>query len=259
MTLDSTVAPAAQTASGLPLAGTTVVVVGGTSGMGRAAAEAAAQAGADVVVAGRRAAADRPAIEAGAGSVRHATVDNGDESSVKALYAEVGQLDHLLVTAAPAPGTWGPLLAQDLAGAREYVDGKLFGSWLNARYAAEKLRPGGSITFITGCNVIRPVAGMAMVAAAYGAVEAMTPALALELSPSRVNTIRPGLVDSDMWDAMPAEVKDDIFGKARSRFPVGRTGTPQDIGGAALFLMTNTYVTGTVLEVSGGEPLVSLG
>jgi len=259
MTLDSTVAPAAQTAAGLPLAGTTVVVVGGTSGMGRAAAQAAAQAGADVVVAGRRAAANRPAIDAGAGSVRHATVDNSDESSVKALYEEVGQLDHLLVTAAPAPGTWGPLLEQDLATARQYLDGKFWGSWLNARYAAAKLRPGGSVTFLTGCNVIRPIAGMAMVAASFGAVEAMTLALALELAPSRVNAIRPGLVDSEMWAVMPAEVKDDVFGKARERFPVGRVGTPEDIGNAALFLMTNSYVTGTVLEVSGGEPLVSLG
>ena len=154
MTLDST-----------PLAGKKVVVVGGTSGMGGGAVRAAADAGADVVVAGRRPVADRPAIDAGAGSIQHAVVDNGDEASVKALYEQVGDLDHLFVTAAPAPGSWGPLLEQDLATARQYLDGKFWGSWLNARYAAERMREGGSITFLTGCSVIRPVAGASIVAA----------------------------------------------------------------------------------------------
>jgi NAD(P)-dependent dehydrogenase (short-subunit alcohol dehydrogenase family) len=255
MSLNSaTAAPSAA----LPLAGAKVVVVGGTSGMGRATVEAAAQAGAEVVVAGRRSIDDRASYTAGDGSIEHVVVDATDEPAVRALYEELGELDHVVVTAAPAPGSWGPLLEQDLAAARTFLDAKFWGSWLNARYAAPRIREGGSITFLTGCTVIRPVAGASVVAASFAALETLAQALALELGPVRVNTIRPGLVDSEMWDALPGEVKSDIFGKALARFPVGRAGTPADIGHAALFLMTNTYVTGTTVEVSGGEPLVSL-
>jgi NAD(P)-dependent dehydrogenase (short-subunit alcohol dehydrogenase family) len=257
MTLDPTAASAAMTSAGLSLAGRRVVVVGGTSGMGRGAVEAAARAGAAVVVAGRRPIEQRAVVESGAGSIEHSVVDSTHEASVKTLYEHVGELDHLFVTAAPEPGSWGPLLDQDLAAARRYLDGKFWASWLNARYAAERMREGGSITFLTGCNVVRPTPGSAIVVASFAALEGMTPALALELGPLRVNTIRPGLVDSEMWDAVPAEAKDDIFSQAIAGFPVRRVGTPSDIGHAALFLMTNSYVTGTVLEVSGGEPLAS--
>jgi NAD(P)-dependent dehydrogenase (short-subunit alcohol dehydrogenase family) len=240
-----------------PLAGKTVVVVGGTSGMGRGAVSAAAYAGAHVIVAGRRALTERPEVATGPGSVAQAVVDAADEDSVKQLFDDVGEFDHLFVTAAPKPGNWGPLLTQDLTAARSYLDGKFWSSWLSARYGAEQIHRDGSITFLTGCSAIRPVSGAAMVTAAFGALEAMTPALALELGPVRVNTIRPGLIQSEMWDDVPVEIRDDFYRKARERFPVRRGGAVEDVGHAALFLMTNSFVTGVVLEVSGGEPLVT--
>lgn len=240
------------------LQGKRVVVVGGTSGMGLGAVQAAAAQGAHVVVAGRRAVADRPAIDAGAGSIEHKVADVTDEASVKALYDEVGALDHLFVTAAPAPGSWGALLDQDLAAAKTYLDGKFWGSWLNARYAAPKMPAGGSITFLTGCNVRRPMAGASIVASSFAALEKLGEVLALELGPLRVNTIRPGLVNSDMWTFLDADARAAFHDDAAGKLPVGRTGAIEDIGDAAVFLMNNGYVTGTVLEVSGGEPLINL-
>ncbi|MFL5830570.1 MAG: SDR family oxidoreductase [Solirubrobacteraceae bacterium] len=232
------------------LEGQRVVVVGGTSGMGLATVRAAAAQGAEVVSAGRRSGQARETID----GVRQAEVDVTDEASVRALFDDVGNLDHLLVSA--SPGTPGPFLEQDLAAARTFIDGKLLGSWTCARYAAARMSPGGSITFITGCAVIRPPRNAATVTAAFAAVEALSRALALELGPLRVNTIRPGYTDSEMWSGLGEEAREDLRRRVAEALPVGRMGEPDDIAQAALFLMTSRQTTGAVLEVSGGEPLV---
>jgi NAD(P)-dependent dehydrogenase (short-subunit alcohol dehydrogenase family) len=234
----------------MTLAGARVVVVGGTSGMGLATARAAAAQGADVVAAGRRPVEGRAPIE----GVRHAQVDVTDEASVRALFDGLGSLDHLFVSS--SPGAPGPLLEQDLAAARTFVDGKLLGSWACARYAAPLMPAGGSITFVTGCAVIRPPRHAAMATAAFAGVEALSRALALELGPLRVNTIRPGYTDSEMWSGLSDAERDGFRRRVADAVPTGRMGTPDDIAHAALFLMTSHQTTGAVLEVSGGETLV---
>jgi NAD(P)-dependent dehydrogenase (short-subunit alcohol dehydrogenase family) len=234
----------------MTLAGARVVVVGGTSGMGLATARAAAAQGADVVAAGRRPVEGRAPIE----GVRHAQVDVTGEASVRALFDGLGSLDHLFVSS--SPGAPGPLLEQDLAAARTFVDGKLLGSWACARYAAPLMPAGGSITFVTGCAVIRPPRHAAMATAAFAAVEALSRALALELGPLRVNTIRPGYTDSEMWSGLSDADRDAFRRRVADALPTGRMGTPDDIAHAAVFLMTSRQTTGAVLEVSGGETLV---
>jgi NAD(P)-dependent dehydrogenase (short-subunit alcohol dehydrogenase family) len=218
--------------------------------MGRATARLAAQHGAEVIAAGRRPLEGREPLE----GVTQARVDTTDEASVQALFDEVGELDHLFVSS--SPGAPGPMLEQDLAAARTFVDGKLLGSWMCARYAAPRMRAGGSITFVTGCAVLRPPRHAAMVVAAFAAVEALSRALALELGPLRVNTIRPGYTDSEMWSGLLAAERERLRQAVAAVVPVGRMGTPEDIAHAAVFLMANRQVTGAVLEVSGGEPLV---
>jgi NAD(P)-dependent dehydrogenase (short-subunit alcohol dehydrogenase family) len=231
------------------LRGQRVVVVGGTSGMGRATVEAALAQGASVVSAGRRPRDERGRRE----GVTELEVDVTSETSVRQLFETIGVLDHLLITA--APGRPGPFLDEDLAAARSFMDGKFFGSWLCARSATPQIRAGGSITFVTGGAVIRPPAA-SMVTAAFAAVEGLTRALAVELGPIRVNTIRPGYTDSDMWSHMSVSEREDLRQRVAVAMPTGRIGTPQNIAHAATFLMTTRQVTGTVLEASGGETLV---
>jgi NAD(P)-dependent dehydrogenase (short-subunit alcohol dehydrogenase family) len=238
------------------LGGQRVVVVGGTSGMGLGAAQAAADAGAAVVVAGRRPVTERSALISSAGQFSHAEVDVGDEASVRALFESVGQLDHVFVTATPPLAPQTAFLEQDLASARDFLNGKFFGSLAVARYAAPRMRGGGSITFLTGAAVVRARAGLSTVVATFAALEALARALAVDLGPLRVNTIRPGVIDSDMWSFLDPIAREELRQKVRQTFPVHRVGTVHDIGHAALFLMTNPYVTGTVLEVTGGEQLV---
>ena len=241
-------------AATLPLAGKKVVVVGGKTGIGLGVAKAAKAAGATVVVASRRIASveERPDLS----DFLQVSLDMRDEAAVRAAFNTIGPLDHLVVTAAPDLGSWGGFLDDDMRGVRSYVEGKFLGSWACARHAAPHLNEGGSITFLTGGMAQRPKFGFAAVTATFAAVEALSGALALELAPARVNTIRPGFIDTDMWAFLPAEHREGLRQKVEATFPARRAGKAEDIGHAALFLMTNPYVTGTVVEVSGGENLV---
>ena len=237
------------------LSGQKVVIVGGTSGMGLGAARAALDAGADVVVASRRPPGSPARIGPEMDRFEHAVVDITDEASIRQLFDSLGQLDHLLVTATPPAGDRA-FLQQDLKAAQAIMNGKFFGSWACARYAAPRMRAGGSITFLTGGAAVRPRAGIATLTATFAAVEALSQALALELGPVRVNTLRPGVIDSDMWNFLDEAAREKLRQKVRETFPVRRIGTIEDVGHAAVFLMTNPYVTGAVLEISGGETLV---
>jgi NAD(P)-dependent dehydrogenase (short-subunit alcohol dehydrogenase family) len=244
-----------ESASGGPsLVDQRVVVVGGTSGMGLGAVHAASARGAEVVVASRRVAKAEGVLGSPSPEATQAVVDITDERSVIALFDRCGELDHLLVTA--SPGSTGQFLDQDVAAAQRYMNGKFFGSWACARYAAPRMRPGGSITFLSGGLAVRPESGASMVTAAFGAVEALSRALAVELAPIRVNTIRPGFIDSPMWDFLDEEERERMREDRRRNSPARRVGEPADIGAAAAFLMTSPYITGTVLEVNGGEALV---
>jgi NAD(P)-dependent dehydrogenase (short-subunit alcohol dehydrogenase family) len=236
------------------LTGKRVVIVGGTSGMGRATAVMAAGEAAEVIVAGRRATTERHA-SLGDG-FRHETVDASDEASVQALFERVGTLDHLLVTATPRGKGSGVFMDQDAAAAQSILVGKVMASWACARWAAPRMPPDGSITFVTGGAVVRPKAGITMIAAAFAALETLTRGLAVELGPRRVNTIRPGYTDSEMWSFLDEAGRAALRAKVSAAMPVRRMGTVEDIAEAAVFLMTNRQVTGTILEVSGGETLV---
>lgn len=234
------------------LASKTVVVVGGTSGMGLAAVHATLAAGAGrVIAAGRRPVESRSA-DLPSDRVEQMNLDLSEEASVRSLFEHVGALDHLLVTASPS-FTRGAFLDQSLDNAESFMRGKFFGSWLCARYAAPIMRAGGSITFLTGVASIRPAAGGTMVTATFAALEALSQVLAVELGPLRVNTIRPGVIDSDMWNSLDDEARERLRRRVRETFPARRIGLAADVGHAAVFLMTNPYVTGTVLEITGGE------
>lgn len=238
----------------LPLVGKRVVVVGGKSGIGLGVAQAARAAGATVMVASRRLGSveARPDLA----DFTQIVLDIRDESSVRSAFEIIGSLDHLVVTASPDLGSWGTFMDADMQGVRSYMEGKFLGSWASARHAAPRLRAGGSITFLTGGLAVRPKPGFAAATSAFAAVEAMSGSLALELAPTRVNTIRPGFIDTEMWSFLPAEHRAGLRQKIAEAFPVRRVGQASDIGHAAVFLMTNPYVTGTVIEVSGGETLV---
>ena len=235
----------------MSLEGQTAVVVGGSSGIGLAAAKALAAEGARVVIGGRSEERRRAAVASIPGRVEARGLDITDEASVGAFFDAVGPLDHLVTTAAGA--AMGPFLELDVAAARRFFDSKFWGPYVVARTAVPQLRPGGSITFFSGAAGSRATPGFSCGSAINAAVETLVRTLAVELAPIRVNTVSPGLVDTPVWGSLvPAAERDALFAETAAKLPARRIGRPEEIADAVLFLIRNEYTTGTTLFVDGG-------
>jgi NAD(P)-dependent dehydrogenase (short-subunit alcohol dehydrogenase family) len=234
------------------LDGASVVVIGGSSGIGLATARMAVEAGARVTIAGRD--ADRLAAARAdlGGSVTAITADVGDEGAVEALFASLDTVDHV----ANLAGTHvnGNIADIDTATLAGPVDNRFWGPLYVCKYAAPKMAS-GSITICTGAGVGRPRPGAAIVMAAAGGSEVLAKAMALELAPIRVNVIRPGIVDTPMFARMTGDHREAAIASMTKRIPAGRVAQPEEIAHAIVFLMTNDYVTGTTLTIDGGYGL----
>jgi NAD(P)-dependent dehydrogenase (short-subunit alcohol dehydrogenase family) len=229
----------------------TVVVVGRGSGIARAVALLARSEGARVIAAGRD-----PAKLAGAygSDITAEAVDITDDGSIAALADRVGAVDHVVSTAsARARGKLGDLDRQKL---QLSFDTKVIGPTMLAKYFAPQINPGGSFVLFSGVHAFKLNVGYLGVGITNGAVDFLTRWLAVELAPTRVNAISPGVIDTGAWDSLGDEGKRDYFKHIAERNPARRIGTMDDIAGAALFAMTNTFLTGVTLKVDGGEPLV---
>jgi len=224
----------------------TIVVIGGLSGIGRAVAERAAASGARVIAAGRRAApAGFPA------RIETAQLDIGDEDAVQRFFAALGPVDHVVVTAGPVIPSWR-LAELDIAAAQQAFDTKVFGQLRVARHAAAQIAPGGSITLTSGLLARKAVPGGLVKSAMNAAVEAIGKTLAKELAPVRVNVVSPGMVETGMWGPLPEAERQAMALRAGAGLPVGRVGQPDDLAAAYLMVAQNGFMTGAVIDVDGG-------
>jgi NAD(P)-dependent dehydrogenase (short-subunit alcohol dehydrogenase family) len=236
----------------MELDGTTIVIIGGTSGIGRAVAIRCAALGADVVVASSteaKVAAARADLPTGAVG---AVVDVTDERNVAALFERIGPFDHLVYTA----GDWGPLGGArlrdlDLDRAAQVFAVRFWGALTAAKHAHASITAGGSITLTDGLIAHRPRPGAAVNTAMAGAVEHLVTGLAVEVAPVRVNAVCPGLIATDALAAIPAERLTTMT----ARQAVPRAGTPDEAAEAYLYLMRSTYTTGQVIRIDGGMSL----
>jgi NAD(P)-dependent dehydrogenase (short-subunit alcohol dehydrogenase family) len=231
-----------------------VVVLGGTSGIGLATANAAACLGAEVTVVSRRPASVDRALAALPPGTRGQAADLADTGQVGRLFADLGSIDHLVFTAGE-PLALMTLETLDLDKAREFFTLRYFAALQAAHAALPRLRPGGSITLTTGTASRRPGPGWAVAASICGAIESLTRALAVELAPIRVNAVSPGVVRSPLWDEMTPANRDQLYRDTAASIPAGRIGEVDDIAQAYLYCLTQRFTTGTVLTVDGGTVL----
>jgi NAD(P)-dependent dehydrogenase (short-subunit alcohol dehydrogenase family) len=235
------------------LLGQTVVVIGGSSGIGLETARRARAEGAGVVLTGRNPERLRhAALELDALST--AAFDATDFNRLERFFDELPrQVDHVMVTAG------GPYYARladiDFEQARGSVE-KLLLPLHVARNAAAKVRPGGTLLFIGGTGGRRPAAGMALISMLTAALPALTKVLALELAPIRVNLIAPGFVDTPLSATLLGDRLDERRDQLRTTLPIGRVVGPADVAALAVHLMTNTAVTGATYDIDGGQQLV---
>jgi NAD(P)-dependent dehydrogenase (short-subunit alcohol dehydrogenase family) len=235
------------------LAGHTVVVIGGTSGIGLETARRARAEGADVIVTARD--PERLRRVGGELKARTAAFDATDFERLGKFFDELpAPIDHVLVTG-PGP-YYAPLVEFDVEKARRDLDAHLLLPLEVARHAARKVRPGGTLLFMGGTGGRRAAVGLALISALTAAGPAMIKNLALELAPVRVNLIAAGFVDTPLSAAILGDQIEARREQLRTRLPIRRVVGPEDIAALAVHLMTNTAVTGATYDIDGGQQLV---
>jgi NAD(P)-dependent dehydrogenase (short-subunit alcohol dehydrogenase family) len=227
--------------------GKKIIVIGGGSGIGFAVAKKAVEAGAEVVIASRDLTRLQAAAELMGGRVRVEQIDVSDEKSVTDFFHKVGEFDHLAATIKPRLPS-GRFLQNEMAAVQAAFDAKFWGQYRLARHAAQYVRKNGSIIFTSGIASIRSYLGYSAVSAMNAATEALAKALAIELAPIRVNTVCPGFVDTDP----PTPGREQYVKAISPRLPLERLGGADEVADAYLFLITNSYATGSVVVVDGG-------
>jgi NAD(P)-dependent dehydrogenase (short-subunit alcohol dehydrogenase family) len=239
----------------MDLAKKRIVVLGGTSGIGLAVAQKAADQGAAVVVASSNENNVNRAKKLLSGTAEGVTIDLTSEENIKSFFGRIGEFDHLVYTAGESLLT-EPLETLSLERARKFFDIRFWGAFLAIKYGAPSIRRGGSIVLTSGMASRRPAKGRSMISSVCGAAEALTRSLAVELAPLRVNLVCPGLVKTDLWDGMAAEAREAMFRRAEQNLLVGRVGEAEDLAEAYVYLMKNGFSTGQIVVVDGG---VSVG
>jgi NAD(P)-dependent dehydrogenase (short-subunit alcohol dehydrogenase family) len=237
------------------LVGQTVVVLGGSSGIGLAAARLARACGADLVIAAR----DDGKLQSAAdevGAREFAAFDIADFDRLQRFFDDVeGPVDHVLVT---GPGPYYSSLADmDFARARQQVGDRLLTPLAVARSAVPKMPPGGSLVFMGGTAGRSAGVGKTLISALSVGLQALVASLAVELAPVRVNVIAAGFVDTPLSATLLGDDLDARRAELRDSLPIARVVEPDDVAALAVHLMTNTALTGATYGIDGGQQLLA--
>ena len=237
------------------LLGQTVVVIGGSAGIGLETARRARAEGAGLILTGR----DPERLQYAGGEVEALSIaafDATDPAALERFFGDLpGAIDHVMVTAGHPH--YGRLLDMEFEQARRALDTHLLLILQVARHAANKIRPGGTLLFMGGTGGRRPRAGMGMVPIVTAALPALTASLALEVAPVRVNLIAAGFVDTPLSASLLGDELDNRRNQLRATLPIRRVVTPADVAALAVHIMTNTALTGATFDIDGGQQLVA--
>jgi NAD(P)-dependent dehydrogenase (short-subunit alcohol dehydrogenase family) len=237
------------------LAGQTVVVIGGSSGIGLETARRARTEGADVILTGRN--PDRlkqAALDVGAKLT--AAFDVNDAAALERFFQDLpAPIDHVMVTAGGP--TYTALLEMNSAQVREAMSDHVVLVLGVARNAVGKMRPGGTLLSMAGTGARRVGHGVGIASAATAALSPFTATLALEIAPVRVNLIAAGFVDTPLSASLLGDQLEERRNELRTTLPIGRVVGPADVAALAVHIMINTALTGATYDIDGGEQFVS--
>jgi NAD(P)-dependent dehydrogenase (short-subunit alcohol dehydrogenase family) len=237
------------------LTGQTVVLLGGSAGIGLETARLARAEGADVILVGRNAERlEHAAREVDAQTT--AAFDATDPDALARFFEDLPKpIDHVLVTAGRP--NYAPLAEMDFAEARRTVEEHLWLPLQLARIAVGKVRPGGSLVFMSGTGGRRTTVGLTVGGTLTVGGLALTRNLALELAPIRVNMIAAGFVDTPLSASLLGDGLEARRAELRATLPIGRVVGPEDVAALAVHLMVNTALTGATYDIDGGQQLLS--
>ena len=235
------------------LAGQTVVVIGGSAGIGLETARLARAEGADVILTARN--ADRLSEVGRELEATTAAFDVTDSDRLRRFFEELpGAVDHVLVT---GPGPYYALLEDfDFDEARRDIEAHLLLPMQVARHAVGRVNAGGTLLFTGGTGGRRTAPGLSLIGALTAAMPALTKNLALEVAPIRVNLIAAGFVDTPLSASLLGDQLDARREQLRDTLPIRRVVGPADIASLAVHLMANSALTGATFDIDGGQQLV---
>jgi NAD(P)-dependent dehydrogenase (short-subunit alcohol dehydrogenase family) len=237
------------------LSGQTVVVIGGSAGIGLETARQAHSVGAKVILTSRNPEPlERAAKEVDAFSTT--AFDALDFKALEKFFENLPEVDHVLVTG-PGP-YYAPLADFDMEAARRDIEAHLLLPIQVSRSARSKVRPGGTLLFIGGTGGRTTATGLVLISALTAALPAMARTLALELAPVRVNVIAAGFVDTPLSERLLGDKIEDRRNQLRTKLPIRRVVEPADVASLAIHIMTNTALTGATYDIDGGQQLVSM-
>jgi len=251
----STVTTATRIGREPELAGQTVVLIGGSAGIGLETARRARGEGARVILTGRNSERlQRAATEVDALST--AAFDVTDFKLLERFFGDLpAPVDHVLVTG-PGP-YYAPLAELDFDKARRDIEAHLLLPLQVARNSRDKVRPGGTLLFMSGTGGRSTAKGLVLISALTAAIPAMTKNLALEIAPVRVNTIAAGFVDTPLSAEILGDQLENRRSQLRATLPIRRVVGPADVASLAVHIMTNTALTGATYDIDGGQQLVA--
>jgi len=237
------------------LLGQTVVVIGGSSGMGFETARLARARGAEVVLTARD--PDRLRKAARQVDARSTTAfDATDLARLERFFEDLpGPVDHVMVTGRGP--YYSPLKDMDFAEAKRDIDHRLLVTLAVARFGAARMRPPGTLLFIGGTGGRRAGVGLTLISALSAALPALVANLALELAPIRANLIAAGFVDTPLSASILGDQLEARRAELRVKLPIRRVVGPADVAALAVHLMTNTALTGATYDIDGGQQLLS--
>jgi len=237
------------------LLGQTVVVIGGSAGIGLETARHARAEGAGVILTGR----DPERLQqAGAelGAHRTAAFDATDPPALGRFFGDLPTpVDHVMVTG-PGP-YYAPLADLDRERAHRDFDSHLWLAIAVAQHAVGRVRPGGTLLFMGGTGGRTRGPGLSLIAAGTAAMPALIANLAVEVAPIRVNLIAAGFVDTPLSAQLLGGDLEARRDQLRAMLPIGRVVGPADVAALAVHIMTNTALTGATYDIDGGQQLVS--
>ncbi len=228
------------------ISGRKALVFGGTSGIGLATVARLVSLGAEVVAMGRDP-SKAAVLPDGAGFEQ---CDVRDRDALCALFSKLGPVDILVSAATGGSRAIGPFSTMDMDGYMGSFD-KLWGYANVVRYGVEHLTENGAIVLVSGSPARRCGPGQVALSSVGGAVEALSRAVAKEITPKRINVMSPGLIDTPMVPLQGAE-REAHYDKLTGNNLIARAGTPDECAQGIIFLIQNDFVTGTTLDVDGG-------
>ena len=208
-------------------------------------------AGAKVAITGREQNKIETALAQLGEQATGTVVDATSPSQVRHFFHEYGAFHHLVIAVSGAGGA-GAFRTLDPAALGQGFEAKFWAHLTVAQASLETLQPDGSLTFLTAGSARSAFPETAGLAAMNGALNAMVPTLALELRPLRVNAVSPGVIATPWWDRVSQDFRQAYFARSAAAVPVGRVGQPEDVAQAVVFLIQDSFMTGTIIDCDGG-------